>query len=391
VHTCFDMLTRHSRELSVSSFHLLEIDTIDFHKVKQIHSSSRRPRSSSGFLDTTKERVYNLMKTYSRDVPKFSGILPIYLLGRFYLLSTNATHPLSHTDGALREFMRDYTSQIWITYRHSFPTALGNTSITSDLGWGCTIRSGQMMLARVWLNLFSGRDSIAVSNSDNTRSMIVQWFFDQPGQLFSYSIHNFMEEAKLFGLQPGDWFTPSAVSKILQSLVLKFHPNSLRVYVCDSGVIYKDEIQQRFPHSKSNQAPFRPILFMVPVRLGEETIQECYYPFIRYFLAYKLSVGIIGGRKGSSYYLLGFQENNIFYLDPHYIHPSPQSANDLSMYSCTIPSVVPVSDLDPSMAFGILCSTEKEVEHFFSSIESLNLNFSDCFLNVADSKQEQKM
>lgn len=54
------------------------------------------------------------------------------------------------------ELARDMKSRIWVTYRTGFePLSPGH--YTSDVGWGCMIRSGQMLVANAMVQCFLGR------------------------------------------------------------------------------------------------------------------------------------------------------------------------------------------------------------------------------------------
>ena len=44
----------------------------------------------------------------------------------------------------------DVTSRIWLTYRRNFPQ-IGESGFTTDKGWGCMLRCGQMILAEAML------------------------------------------------------------------------------------------------------------------------------------------------------------------------------------------------------------------------------------------------
>ena len=60
--------------------------------------------------------------------------------------------------------------------------------------------------------------------------------------------------------------------------------------------------------SKEEKPWLNHVLVVVCCRLGMKNVQAEYIEVIRYFYSCKLNVGILGGRPGEAYYLVGMQD-----------------------------------------------------------------------------------
>ncbi len=97
----------------------------------------------SWLKDQAKGTAYRLLGVMRPDAEALilTADSPVWLLGVAY--RSEGVEP-----SALDELIRDLRSRVWLSYRSGFP-AIDGSKLTSDAGWGCMARTGQMMLAQV--------------------------------------------------------------------------------------------------------------------------------------------------------------------------------------------------------------------------------------------------
>lgn len=275
--------------------------------------------------------------------------------------------------GNVEEFRKDFISRIWLTYREEFPQ-IEASALTTDCGWGCTLRTGQMLLAQGLILHFLGRawtwpDALHIENADSdswtsntvkkfTASFeaslsgdrelrtpavslketsgkcpddhavrneayhrkIISWFGDSPVAVFG--LHRLIEFGKKSGKKAGDWYGPAVVAHILRKAVEEArHPDlqGLTIYVAQDCTVYNsDVIDKQTDSVTAGDARDKAVIILVPVRLGGERTNTDYLEFVKGVLSLEYCVGIIGGKPKQSYYFAGFQDDSLIYMDPHY-------------------------------------------------------------------------
>ncbi|KAF2835838.1 peptidase family C54 [Patellaria atrata CBS 101060] len=306
-------------------------------------------------------------------------------------------------------FLDDFESKIWITYRSNFtpipkspdPKAtsamsfsvrlksqLGNQGgFATDSGWGCMIRSGQCLLANSLLFLRFGREWRRGSKTHDETTLLAL-FADDPKAPFS--IHKFVEHgAAACGKHPGEWFGPSATARCIQALTNSYEPAGMKVYITGDGSdIYEDS----FLSIAKPSATFTPTLMLIGTRLGIDRITPVYWSSLAATLQMPQSIGIAGGRPGSSHYFIGHQAHSYFYLDPHHtrpllpLHTNPESYTREDIDSCHTRRLrrVHVSELDPSMLIAFLIRDEDDWRAWRKEIEKEPEGSGKKVIHVAD-------
>ncbi|NWR11586.1 ATG4C protease, partial [Paradoxornis webbianus] len=359
----------------------------------------------------------------------FSRNSPVFLLGKCYHFKTEGEYRALHSflsrrklnteiSGNVEEFRRDFISRIWLTYREEFPQIQGS-ALTTDCGWGCTLRTGQMLLAQGLMLHFLGRawvwpEALDMDDSESWTSStvrkltasfeasltaerepkilprprrrpprrdrdvtdtrnevyhrkIISWFGDCP--LAAFGLHQLIEHGKKSGKAAGDWYGPAVVAHILRKAVEEARDPELQgvtVYVAQDCTVYSsDVIDRQCSVMDSGKGGTKAVIILVPVRLGGERTNTDYLEFVKGILSLEYCVGIIGGKPKQSYYFAGFQDDSLIYMDPHYC----QSFVDVSIkdfplesFHCPSPKKMSFKKMDPSCTIGFYCRTVQDFE-----------------------------
>ena len=135
---------------------------------------------------------------------------------------------------------------------------------------------------------------------------------------------------------------------------------------------------------------FRPLLLLIPLRLGQDKFNLEYAKPLVSCLKLPQSVGIIGGRPKHALYLIGYQDENIFYLDPHTTQQTVTTPHgslripDKTFHTTHVESMH-FSELDPSLAIGFFCETEAVFDDLLDQLENQVLCLKPKLFEISES------
>eukprot|EP01135_Chromosphaera_perkinsii_P002564 Nk52_evm80s224 gene=Nk52_evmTU80s224 len=315
---------------------------------------------------------------------------------------------------------KELFSRVWCTYRNGMePIA---QKFSTDAGWGCMLRCGQMLLCQCLLVRHLGRDFKAPGGSHSYMKYreILSWFLDIP--YLPYSIHRIAERGTAFDKKIGEWFGPTTISQVLKCLVDEHRDSGIAAHIAMDGVVYVEDILRLsvikpgsnsplpipdpFPSPSSERArnaddgeepgspgmaSWKPILLLIPLRLGLHCINTVYVSQLKNMFTYPQSVGIVGGKPNAAYYFVGTAGDNVLYLDPHTVQPSVDrdELNDFSTesYHCPKPKWMKIVDMDTSLALGFFFRRKSDFNDFcFHCRNAINDSGSTPLFTIMDKK-----
>ncbi|KAM3129492.1 Cysteine protease atg4a [Paramecium bursaria] len=123
---------------------------------------------------------------------------------------------------SLEDIEQTINSTFWFTYRSDFKSyEYKGQNFTSDAGWGCMIRVGQMLIAQFIKQHLKSYFDIDINKYNELVYEIIQTF-DDSNEEKVFSIQNIMQEGlKEIKKLPGDWYSPNQIVYVLQCLLNK--------------------------------------------------------------------------------------------------------------------------------------------------------------------------
>eukprot|EP00249_Psilotum_nudum_P019197 c27138_g1_i1 orf=316-1206(-) len=215
---------------------------------------------------------------------------------------------------------------------------------------------------------------------------ILECFGDSSSRNHPFSIHNILDAGSVYGLVAGSWLGPYALCRSLEALARAVKEQSeaamdrqglpMAVYVVSGDAdgerggapcICIDDVEHLCSTwwNHSGSGGWAPLLLLVPLVLGLDKLNPRYVSSLWASFSFPQSLGIVGGKPGASTYLVGVQDDQALYLDPHEVQQvlviSPDNLEvDTSSYHCSVVRNMPLNAIDPSLALGFYCRNQDE-------------------------------
>ncbi|XP_050313263.1 cysteine protease atg4da [Anthonomus grandis grandis] len=350
------------------------------------------------FLSMWNNMKYELNSVGAKLKPYFSKESPVWLLGMCYRkleasssesaeLGTdvaafqNQSEISANEEEGIEAFKKDFISKIWLTYRREFQI-LNGSAYSSDCGWGCMIRSGQMMIAQALVLHFLGREWRYNAEQRETtvyHRKIIKWFGDKPSRNSPLSLHSLVRIGEGLGKKPGDWYGPGLVAHLFLQAFKdaskdNFEFDEISVCVAQNCTVY---IRDVFAECLSQTTDkWKALILLIPVRLGTDRFNSIYALCLTTLFSIKECIGIIGGRPKHSLYFVGYQDDKLIHLDPHYCQEVVDVwAADfpLTSFHCRSPRKIPISKIDPSCCIGFYCRTKEDFLNLIDTLQPIVL------------------
>ena len=252
----------------------------------------------------------------------------------------------------------------WFTYRKGFDK-LPNSSLTTDVGWGCTIRTMQMMISNAMQIIYYNKEFLSTVEPYNPTQKeklhSIMPFIDSLSPNSPLSIHPVYTNKHIMNQNKSgcSYLAPSVVAKAFVEIINEWKNSPIRCVLSSNVTLPLQELKK---------PPFQPTLVFLPVVLNYDIKSN-----IKMVYEHKLFAGIVGGIGDRSIYIYGFHALQFLYLDPHYVQNATKNVaqidfKDFSPLNNTLQRFelhsLDINQLDEFCVFGFVCKNLHEVDDF---------------------------
>ena len=329
-----------------------------------------------------------------KDIIKFK--LFNFNFNRKFYPQTSTIHFLykvynPNNEKGIKEFNKNLNKILLMTYRSKYRRQINiknKYEYNSDCGWGCMIRSSQMIFARMLYKIFKQIYKNQYDSKTLTISAIPYFMDDyiilddlkgsdylvlgldsyinklklflkekieknqyKKSEIQSidppFSIHKICIIGEIFGRTCGEWFSDFELPDIYEIINTTFNiiPN-LSIMHFNTNIEINKILEKCFEKENDDKNPnlFKNNYFIinqnekyklkkmgaifVSVRLGISMISPEYFPSIKKLFECRQFLGFIGGKADSASYFFGYCDDSLLYLDPHLNQQSDSYLDD---------------------------------------------------------------
>ncbi len=381
-------------------------------------------KSNMGIWLSFKTNLFNAKNTLTYNIVNRGTNFDYFSFN--YVNIFNSSFYLKNEEGK-KKFNEKIDKILYFSYRKNFPIQINyknKSEYTSDCGWGCTIRSSQMLFARAIYKILK-----KTTLTDRSLKLTLYYFLDYPintnkfptvlqyyyqkinsflklnkqkvnKKIFSpFSIRNICIAGELFELSCGQWFSDPKLVSIYDFLNsnLNIIPK-LKIIKSVSSIKLETIMNKCFKPININQ-PISPEieitiynnkdycfeyygLIFISIRLGIYNISEEYYNSIKDLFSCKQFLGFIGGKDYAASYFIGFNSKNLLYIDPHYSQESvipPIEDDNIKSYIEKHLYQLPFDKLQPAFTMAFLFRDINEYNELINFFEKHNKLKYPCF------------
>lgn len=381
-----------------------------------------RPINSISLLNVLKDVGASIYYNFNNN-PKFDenkSELPIQIFNR----------TISSKWKEKSELISAFNTVLYMTYRSSFPNLLlknylTEDVITSDSGWGCMIRSCQMMLSKgiierkmykykrakseeevyymIMLNLRKETLLLFYDNYVSVDKTIshpdYQHFYEQLPYLIKEdnNYKNVLGVFPPFSIQTlcdvsgcaGNWTSDLKIIKAIIEINKQFM-NEEDCYIhFENGMISEKKLFASFckeiiqDSQNLNTLEYKGRLYtfvkggiiFISLRLGLSNINIESIPTMKIFFSnMKNNIGFVGGRNGKAYYFIGFSEGKFMYLDPHFNQKAvdPEKDEGLSYYIKDV-YLLESTELSSQLTLGVVIHNQTDLINFINDVKEFSI------------------